>query len=406
MQRFSMIDHSRFKTEYDIEAQLGSDYFLAILEAAYKAKELPREVEAGNIKIKLQKPDRATILDHNEEADLEINIPTDFDLLPDLTIGVDVRFTIENVTLSFKYLSQRDAISDLGSSAGNPDLGQKVENKIKNNLNRNLPLMMGNNDIVELKAKQLEGTGNFQNVFALGMNLDLKTAPQNQRSEEEYNQRGNINRAVSFLPEGKASAVGIPIDTFRYMANDTWHGFATSSNSHPFMVKGKKKGHYKSVSIGPAYGSIIISIKSEYCIDNWPDTDVTAIFTITPIIVSEKLNFDIKLQDFDADSGVGGVTAMELTEILKENALGNRALSEAKRRGVASVLSAFPVRKTLFTNREDSLVDEGHDIVTLFEGVEVNPEGMSFWGKAKAGITLTPKDAKLISRKNTDDAES
>lgn len=59
----------------------------------------------------------------------------------------------------------------------------------------------------------------FSDAIALYLNLDLKITPRSGPPETELIRRGDADAGLSFLPEGKAFAIGVAPVTFERFAN-------------------------------------------------------------------------------------------------------------------------------------------------------------------------------------------
>ncbi|HDJ33383.1 MAG TPA: hypothetical protein ENF21_04705 [Bacteroidetes bacterium] len=450
-----MIDHTRILTGYDMEVLLGAGYFLTIFEGAYDAGDIPDQItidtEGGYISV--GKPISVTILPDGTQnaqdvsADIELVIPVQLVDWSNVTIGMGLTIETNEVKMEYRYLDEttRGLISFFGLITKQPDMLEKIETQLAENLNRSIPMDFTGNDVAEMKVQKVKEENGFQAAYGLYLNLNLKIAPQDQPPEDNFIPRGNLNLAKSFLPPNRTFVVGIAKTTFNRMANDMWHGFGeirdNGSWHHPVKNEDKKVGEYRSVSITPRNGSLKVTVKSVYYINNWPDADITATFLFTPRLENGNLLYDIKLTEFDADTGllgdflsfliggllgaligaffgpvgiaigaaiggVGGIATIEITEAVMEGKYDDRAGDEAKDADVASAFSAFPVRKRLFTDDRDPFFHRYYEVVSKFDEANINREGMSLAGHAVMEPVNEPVETMIVDKKRAASPES
>jgi len=442
-----MIDHSRIATGFDLEILLGNGYFLTILQGAYDAGQIPDRIVTNNNGdyISIGKPRTVTILEDNAQnaqgirADIEVVIPIKLIDWTEVTMGMGITIETNQVRIEYRYMDEttRGLIQIFGLLTNNPNFLTETENKIRTQLNQAIPLDLVASDVAEMQVHKVPAEGNFQIAYGLYLNLNLQIASQNQHPETTLIHRGDLSRARSFLPQNRTFVVGVGNETFGRMANDLWHSFgkvqSDGSIDHPVKDGDEKVGVYKSVSISPIDGCMKVTITSEIFIDWWPDADVTAVFHFTPYIKNHELSFDIKLTEFDADTGllgdflsfllggllgaligaffgpvglaigasiggVGGIATVEITEEVMEGQFSDQVEAEANEASVVSAFSAFPVRKRLFTDSRDPFFKRHYELVTQFEEVNVNSIGMSIEGFAKMEGVNEPVDTTIIDK--------
>lgn len=452
-----MIDHSRIRTEYDLEILLGGGYFLRILQGAYDAGEIRSEIRLdGNMNIRINKPTQVIIIARSIGVDIKVTLPVR--VIDDTDIVIGMKINIQDGKVGFEYVhidsETRNLIRVLGTATGRPDLLETVESELRNRLNKDIPLDLVASDVAEMKVRKVEASDGFQDVFALFLNLNLKISSQTGPPEENFIARGDVNKALSFLPEDRAFAVGLGPKTFPRLANNMWHDFGVlvevpipmTGNTreilaHPVKNGNKSVGHYKHMSISLINGALRVKVTSEITIDYWPDADVTAQFDFIPYVDEGKLKFDIKLVEFDADTGllgdmlsfmiggllggliglffgpvgvvigasiggVGGIATIEITEEILEDQFSEQTEQEAKKAGVASAFSAFPVKKKLFSDKRDPFFIKHYLLVNHFEDAKVDALGMSFSGHARMASENEPKDTRILDVKRSDAEES
>ena len=450
-----MIDHTRISTGFDIEILLGAGYFLTVFEGTFDAGKIPDRIptddEGGFISI--GRPNFVRILPDGSlnpqgvSADIEVVIPARLVDWIDVTIGMGVTIETDQVKLEYRYIDEttKGLIAFFGLITSQPDLLAEVESQLIQNLNQSVPMDFTGNDVAEMKVKKITEEGEFQTVYGLYLNLNLIVAPQNQPAEDDFIARGDMDLARTFLPEDRTFAVGIGRETFGRMANNMWHNFGVVNDNgtinHPLMDEDKKVGEYRSVSIEPVSGSLKVTVKSVFFIDNWPDADVTSSFLFTPRVENGSLLYDIELTEFDADTGllgdflgfllggllgaiigaffgpigiavgaaiggVGGIATIEITEAVMEGQFSDQAEEEAKEADVASAFSAFPVRKRLFTDDRDPFYHRHFEIVSKFDEANVNNLGMSLAGHAIMEPVNEPVDTMIVNKKRGSSADS
>lgn len=235
----------------------------------------------------------------------------------------------------------------------------------------------------------------------------------------------------------RSIAVGLGAETFSRIANNMWHRLGMESSdgsfSHPVMQGNQKKGHYKSISIKPIDGKLEVKVRSEIYIDNWPDADVTTVFHFTPQIIEGALNMEVKLVEFDADTGilgdvlgfltggilgmligllfgpaylligaviggVGGVATVEITEAIMEESYSDDVENVAKNADITSLFSSFPVRKRLFSDRRDPFFIRHYEVLSVFDETTTDSTGMSFAGHAIMTAMNEPVDTTIVNK--------
>lgn len=439
-----MIDNTRIRTGFDLEINIGADYLLAIVQGAYDAGEIPNEISTGDDPdqvLAIGRPSKVRILAGEEdEADIELFIPIDQLIEGSVAvIGLAVTFGQDGVDLAYCYVDDetKALIQFAGLLIGDPNLFEKVETNLREALDRRIDL-----DLVTTSAqgppvtRKLPASGDCQAAFGIYLNLDLKIAPQSGPPEEEFIPRGDAGRAVSFLPQDRSFAIGLGPDTFPRLANDMWHGLGEVQDNgaieHPVKDGDSTVGEYRSVAIAPRNGFMEVTVRSRIFIDIWPDADVTAVFHFTPTTNDGLLSFDIELTEFDADTGlvgdllafliggviglliglffgpigiaigasiggVGGIATLEITEEIVEGQFDDRVEEQAKEEaGVASALSAFPIRKRLFTDDRDPFFLRHFEVVSLFAEAQVNGNGMSMGGAGVMETVNEPVDTTIV----------
>lgn len=445
-----MIDHQLIKTGFDMEIQLGGDYFLTVIQGAYDAGEIPSAITMGEgIELKIQRPIGATIIVNPDDpqTDLEITFPSVFVDNENITVGMRVIITGKSVQLEYRYLDQRthDMILLLGALLGQPELLTKIETQLATRLKREIALNLVDGDVAEMQVQKLPANGEHQAAFGIYLNLNLKIAPQSSAPETEYIPRGNLANAASFLPADRSIAVGVGRETFPRIANNMWHGLGVvredGSIDHPVMDGDTEKGAYKSVSIRPENGTFVVTVRSEVYIDYWPDADVTAVFHFTPKVVEGALNLEIKLVEFDADTGilgdvlgffiggvlgaliglmfgpagiligaaiggVGGIATVEITEAVLEGNYSDQVENEAKDADISSIFSSFPVRQRLFSDRRDPFFIRHYEVLSVFDETTTDSAGMSFAGHGVMTTVNEPVETSIVDKARSYEAGS
>lgn len=440
-----MIDHQLIKTGFDLEVLLGADYFLTVLQGAYNAGEIPAELSIGEGEeptvIQIAPPHAVRIItDDRLPYDIEVDIPLALVDSSFATFGLALSISANQIEMEYRYLdeSTQGLIAFFGLISGNPNLWAETELLLAEALNKTIPLDLVASDVAEMQVLKLQAEGVHQAAYGLYLNLNLNIGPQGADPEDSFIARGDLNDAVSFLPENSSFAIGIGKDTFPRMANDMWHGFRVEnedgSAGHPVKDGDKVVGAYKSVTMQPKAGALEVTVKSQIFIDFWPDADVTAKFEFRPKVTPDgKLTFEVLLTEFDADTGLlgdllgfliggllgaiiglimgpigvvlsasllagGGIAAVEITEAVLEEKFSDEVEEQAQEAGVGSAFSAFPVRKRLFTDERDPFFHRHHEVVHLFDEATVNADGMSFAGHAVMEAINEPQLVTLVDK--------
>jgi hypothetical protein len=449
-----MVDHTRIATGYDVELLLGGDYFLTIFQGAHDAGLIPtlvetedKPVETGDptivrsehYVIQIDKPTALTILGDEPEADMEIVIPViatkvitengviSMDAATSASLGIrlDVTFTATELLIAYHSLNAfTQAV--LEAMAGVEQVAQ-IDVLLAEKLNQQFPLSLALEGVEMEPPLKIRGTGGFQAAYGVYLNLpDIKIAPQSGPPENEFTERGDVNAAASFLPSGKAIAIGIRSTTFDRLANNLWHTElavvrANGTIDHPVFDPdtNEEVGRYESVTIEPVNEGVVeVTIRSRVFRRLWPDATVTAVFHLSSRIENNSPRFTLDLVDFNVNTGlVGdllafliggglGVILLELFEFVAQKRHEDEAEDEGKKADVAAMLAAIPHSLPLFGDARDPLFVREYLVVNQFDGVQIDGNGLSFVGQAAIATYNRTLPVALVGRERGNGSDS
>lgn len=158
------------------------------------------------------------------------------------------------------------------------------------------------------------GDADHEDVMAILANLDIHAEDQDEEPRDlrvDPLPRGDQNGTRSFLPKGKDVAFGMPNETFTRFANNIWHTqLRADDGTHPLPDKANKKGDWSKVTMNASGGKIQIKLEGDIPVDSpiidvVPDPHVTITLNITPIIENGALRFSIE-PETDVDTGLLG----------------------------------------------------------------------------------------------------
>jgi hypothetical protein len=148
-------------------------------------------------------------------------------------------------------------------------------------------------------------------ILLANMNIHAETQSEDPLPDGEFLPRGNVDDAVSFLPIGKDVAFGMAKETFSRFANNIWHNnLRADDGTHPLPDEENKKGTWSKVEMKPEGGRIRITLEGDIpadspIIDVIPDPHVTITLLLTPKITDGNLSFSIETET-DVDMGLLG----------------------------------------------------------------------------------------------------
>jgi hypothetical protein len=268
-----MINTAAIATGFDVEVQLGGQWFATVLRGliAAGAFEFPPDIPEGT---------PITVVDVRVLGDDPAN-----DLEVDLLVG------IIPVT----------ALAALALSVDGKELIITTDRGISGTVPFN---MLGDIDGLPTLTKVLGGAGT-ESAIALHANLDIRARDQSDNPDDPV-PRGDESLLQPFLPLGRHVAFGVGRGTFPRLANDVWHTQLTEDDgSHPLPDADNEIGHWQSVSMAAQQGRIRLTLDGEVPIDWWPDADVVVTIDLRPQIVDGVLVFEFDV-DSDVDTGVLG----------------------------------------------------------------------------------------------------
>ena len=426
-----MIDTSRIQTGFDVELQLGGGWFRTALQALADHGELLPDpppppippgaaVEVTEVEVVFDPPER----------DLRIALTiAGFPLQLLATLELSADGTELLVTTDMPGVETTVPFDALDGLAHVPSLTK-------------VPAADGNDAAIVLLA-----------------NLDIQTVAQNQEPlpDGEFEARGDAAAAVSFLPAGRDSAVGVGRPTFGRFANDIWHGELTADDgSHPMPSAEDAVGTWRSAKVEPRNGKIRITLVGDVpadspIIDVIPDPVITVTVELTPAIRDGAVTFTMKV-DTDIDTGllgdifaaviggligfliglaVGapllgagigaaiGVVVLEAGEAIVEGIVQRRIVAELEDgppppllscdRGVVveatppdeggialGAIGTIPRSIPIHVDQPDPLHERQIVVSTNYEELAMNADGMAFAGTAATEELFTPLRATLV----------
>jgi hypothetical protein len=269
-----MIQTNRITSGFDIELQLGSEWFKTAINLL---------IDKGIISI----PNLPLII-------LDIQITTD----PNWDLQIDVLGPVGPIPIMAKVTLSDDG-SELTLTFDNPLVPTQT-----------FPFGALSDIAGKPIVVKVLGDANHESALCILANLKLQTNPQNEEpfpeNEIATQVRGDANAAISFLPLGEHIAFGMGRVTFNRFANNIWHTeLRANDGSHPLPDAENKKGNWHKVSVKGEAGKIKIVLEGEVPIDIWPDADVTITLTLTPTLQDGKIIISIET-DTDVDTGILG----------------------------------------------------------------------------------------------------
>jgi hypothetical protein len=428
-----VVDTSRIRSGFDVEVQIGAGWILVALQTlAAEGLLLP-----GGAPPPFQPDAEISVTDARIIFDQD-----DWDLEIDLSIA---GFPVA-------------VLAGLALSADGSEL-QVTNNQTDDVTAVPFGILSGLAGPPELR--KLRGDGDLQPCFALLANLDIRAEPQSgdPLPEGEHVPRGEPLLAQTFLPDGADIAVGVGQSTFPRFANDIWHSqLRAEDGTHPLPDDEDPIGVWHVASCAVQSGRIAVTLVGEVPIDWWPDATVTIDVFLTPQIVDGAISFALEL-DTDIDTGlwgdlfagiigglvglllgvltggallpavgigfVTGVVLLEVGEAVAEGIVKRKVLASLEGDAVGPVLScdnslvveatpvegdngialgvldAIPRSVTIATTDPDPLHHRHIQVVTDYDTVTVDGNGLAFTGAARAGEAFEPLPATLFGRRRT-----
>ncbi|MFW6184088.1 MAG: hypothetical protein ACOC8X_09845 [Chloroflexota bacterium] len=436
-----MFDTNRIRSDFDVEFQLGSGWFLTALNALAERGLL---IPPGTIPFIA---DDATF----EVTEVEIVFdPPGRDLRVEIVISDLLPVTV------FASISLSDDGSELILENSLTDEPATVPFGVLDGL-------AGTPELVKL-----QGNNDHEAVIALLANLDLRASPQGgpPLEPDEHLARGDSANALSFLPLGQSVGIGIPQAALSRFANDIWHSqLADDDGNHPFPDAEDRQGDWRSVSMFVQNGRIrvILQARAEVdspLIDIIPDPDITITVDLIPTIDDGALTFEI---DTDASIDFGilgdllaaliggligfviglftgnpiggaiagaalGVVVLEVGEVIVGNIIAreiqaqidgaplpqffkcqnnvvNLATVPDQGQGLnLGILDTLPTSVPIYSDNPDPLHERFVLVTTHFDDFTLNTNGFGLQGSSESEERYLPVDASIVRQTSANGA--
>ncbi len=271
-----MINTTRISSGFDLELQLGAQWFRTALDL----------LNEHNL---LGPPGLPIII-----LDVQITFEPDWDLQIEVFGLPDPVFAKAELSADGRSLVLTTSLPEVPPST--------IPFGVLNNLS-GTPILV-----------KREGDADHEAVIAVLANLKIHAEPQSEEPRDLDTDpllRGVAEDAISFLPKGKDVAFGMSKACFGRFANNIWHTqLRASDGSHPLPDEANKKGSWSKVTMSASNGKIQIKLEGDIPVDSpiidvVPDPHVTITLNITPRIDNGVLSFSID-PDTDVDTGLLG----------------------------------------------------------------------------------------------------
>ncbi|MBK8553459.1 MAG: hypothetical protein IPL53_21295 [Ignavibacteria bacterium] len=365
----------------------------------------------------------------NAAADLQINVKADFyydgEEYLDREIQLFTSFALEfdtddkgnqsNARLRIELIDIDGLFIIIALAVAGITKEDAIE-KMKPFFDRSIDTGMVGQDknVQSVFMKKHEGDSSHPDAIGLYLNLKLKKGPE---ADNFLDDRGDLNNAENFLPDGDDIAFGMPgsiypkisKDAFERMAEETSEGSGVFN--HPIHEDPSNKdsdtiGKIKNITITTQSGNLIIDVHGEYFIDIIPDPDFHLYITLIPIInkglIDWKMEYDVDLNPFleiasfilliilsallgPAGFIAGGIIAGIVftgQEFVVEPWLANAVKEKGDSLIDASFFDAIPNRLTIERKRWDPFYITRHQIVAKTDALQITRSGIGFSGKA------------------------
>ncbi len=408
-----MLKTSRIQSGFDAELQLGRFWFLTAIKAF---------IDNGMINL----PNGIITI-----TDVHVINDSEWDLEMQTNIGIPLKASIVIKDNQFVFTTNLD---DFYFEIDMPNFGQLAESPV---------------------LQKVIGTNGFENAISLLFNLNIRASAQNQDPlpAGEHLERGNPDRAVSFLPNGQHIALGLARTYFERFANNIWHTeLRAPDGSHPLPKPGEeKKGNWKKVKVSITQKCIKFILKGEVPIDLWPDADITLELELKPKLVNGKLTFIINT-DLDVDTGfwgdvlafsigallgfliaiftggwvlipalgLGAVIALEVAEYIAEGVINRRIVvkdsngrlltyqtcseeiikfgfPKSSDEGISiGTMDAIPSSIPIFNDTDDPLFTRTVVVAANYDEITLDGNGLAIAGKSELAELFEPQVARLV----------
>lgn len=461
-----MLDQGLVRSGFDAEILLGERQFSYLLLALVDAGLVPTQLQVGPALLGLLGPEQIDrTYPPNPDAPFggvsDTRHPFDVEILFGHSSGADLRIhpvlsldglgVEADMFVALTLTTQPDELGMLASALLHVEVRDidspilpfvesqfgvdkaTILAEVKARVDRDIDLG-GFGDFKRLQSlavRKLEATDDHSRAYGIYVNLRLQQGPEPMSLKPE---RGNVDEAVNFLPEGSDSAMASRKGLFGDMAKDAFERLAEIDAeghvSHPWHKsihnpKSEVIGKIKGVSVGPGFGpqgqpqnTLRIDVHVEYEIDNFFDPDGHLVINLTPSTNDQGIMVWSIDADFHASlllevigflvlasifTGVGGLVGLSLGAAIAAglvtgslvDGLGHFIVDElysgrVEKKVDAGLPDVISGRVEVGQRRWDPLYTTHHQIAMRPDGALVNGDGVALWGRAVIDKRIVP----------------
>lgn len=280
-----MIDFSRVLSGYDIEVQVGNEFFLQALSALFESDDVETEFEITDGQVTINPPsslvirfdtetlrefdDNGNDIEVEKSVDLEITFPVDaivdfngnplplsfeskvFLLLEQAPIENTDTGLINKVELNPVYQGMDNDTRNLILQQSSRQQFEEIEDNIRQISEVKLTDQLVPGATQKMAIRKLPTQAGFQSCYALYANLDLKLGPLNETQpiniggqvagvrtivlppepDSEPVDRGDEDLGINFLPADEHIAMAAPKEIYDRLEVDRMHRYTESNDS-------------------------------------------------------------------------------------------------------------------------------------------------------------------------------
>lgn len=153
-------------------------------------------------------------------------------------------------------------------------------------------------------------------------------------------------------------AIGLGETTFPRLAADDWHRRAATGFSEGWpvpLVDERDAGHFDSIEVIPLADKVRVTTRAAYT-PSTPDATLTTEYEVRPILTNGEVTAEVKLVNFDADTGLLGDLLGALGGALAGALLGGVGATFG---AVGGVIIWETAEEVLESGSEDSAEEQG-----------------------------------------------